>query len=231
MPLHDWRNDRGFNGLHVIWQNQLLDWIQPRLPEGYRAYLGSFPVITLDSPPNGQPDLSVRNWQPGATPAGTTVADVSAPDAVGLAVFDLDPQTAVHIDLHGQLVAAIEIVSPRNKDRPEARERYLNRYAGYIRQAVHLLLIDILPRPVGFSFAEALEFNIGFPQGPCPTPFACSYRVGEPVPEGTIMEAWRRPLAVGAVLPTLPLPLTTTESVLIDLEHTYAEAARRVYLT
>lgn len=218
MPLHDWRNDRGFNGLHVIWQNQLLDWVQPRLPEGYRALIGSVPAITLDTPPTVDASVVI-----GSNP--------NEPDAEGLAVFEMDPQTAVHIDLHGQLVAAIEIVSPRNKDRPDARERYLNRYAGYIRQAVHLMMIDILPRPAGFSFAEALESNIGFPQGPCPAPFACSYRVGEPVPEGTIMEAWRRPLAVGQPLPALPLPLTTTESVLIDLEHTYAEAARRVYLT
>jgi len=232
MPLHDWRNDRGFNGLHVIWQSQLLDWIQPRLPEGYRAYLGSFPVITLDAPTDGQPDLSVRNWRPDTGPVtgGIAVADPTTPDAVGVAVFDLDPQTAVYIDLHGQLVAAIEIVSPRNKDRPDARERYTNRYAGYIRQAVHLLLIDILPRPAGFSFAEAVELNIGFPQGPFPTPFACSYRVGEPVPEGTIMEAWRRPLAVVSALPTLPLPLTVHVSVPVDVEHTYMAAAKRVYL-
>ncbi len=232
MPLHDWRNDRGFNGLHVIWQNQLLDWIQPRLPEGYRAYLGSFPVITLDAPTDGQPDLSVRNWWPDATPpaGGTALADPLAPDTEGLVTFNLDPQTAVHIDFHGQLIAAIEIVSPRNKDRPDSRERYLNRYAGYIRQAVHLMLIDILPRPVSFSFAEAVEANLGFPSVPCPTPFACSYRVGEPVPEGTIMGVWRRPLAVGSALPTLPLPLTVHQSVAVDLEHTYAAAAKRVYL-
>jgi hypothetical protein len=226
MPLHDWRNDRGFNGLHIHWQTQLSDWIQPRLPEGYRAYLGSVPVITLETPTNGQPDLSVRQWEP--PPAGTP--EYLTPDAEGLAVFEMDPQTAVHIDYHGRLVSAIEIVSPRNKDRPESRERYLRRYEGYIRQAVHLMLIDILPRPAGFSFAEALELNIGFPQGPCPTPFACSYRVGEPVPEGTIMGVWRRPLVVGAALPTLPLPLTLDASVPVDLEKTYSEAAKRVYL-
>lgn len=226
MPLHDWRNARGFNGLHVIWQNELLYWIQPRLPEGYRAYLGSVPAITLEPPTNGHPDLSVRQWEP--PPAGTS--EQLSPDAEGLAVFETDPQTAVHIDFHGRLMSAIEIVSPRNKDRPESRERYLRRYEGYIRQAVHLMLIDILPRPAGFSFAEALEVNIGFPQGPCPTPFACSYRVGEPVPEGTIMGVWRRPLAVGGMLPTLPLPLTVDVSVMVDLEQTYAAAAKRVYL-
>ncbi len=237
MPLHNWRNDRGFNGLHIIWQNELLYWLQPRLPEGYRAYLGSVPAITLDTltnghsdPTGGQPDLSVRNWQPDPSRVAAAVADPMAPDLEALAVFEMDPQTAVHIDYHGQLIAAIEIVSPRNKDRPESRERYLRRYEGYIRQGVHLMLLDVLPKPIGFSFAEALEANIGFPQGLCPTPFACSYRVGEPVPEGTIMAVWRRPLAVGGVLPTLPLPLTVHVAVSVDLEHTYAAAAKRVYL-
>src|SRR5437773_7430842 len=111
MPLHDRRDDRGWNSLHIVWQTQLLDWVQPRLPAGYRAYLGSVPALTIDSP-NGRPDLGVRNWPSEPGPA--------EPDTEAVAVFDLDPQTAVQIDLHGQLIAAIEIVSPRNKDRPDA---------------------------------------------------------------------------------------------------------------
>src|SRR5947209_13324203 len=121
MPLHDWRDDRGWNGLHVVWQTELLDWIQPRLPEGYRAYIGSVPALTIDAN-NGRPDLGVRNWTPAEPPPPAPApAGGGAPHAEVVAVFDLDPQTAVHIDLHGQLVAAVELVSPRNKDRPDAR--------------------------------------------------------------------------------------------------------------
>jgi hypothetical protein len=124
MPLHDWRDDRGWTGLHLLWQAHLLDWIQPRLPAGYRAYLGSVPALTIDVP-NGKPDLGVRRWQPGQAPTAAEggAANSPEPDAEAVAVFDLDPQTAVHIDLHGRLVGAIELVSPRNKDRPDARER------------------------------------------------------------------------------------------------------------
>jgi hypothetical protein len=231
MPLHDWRDDRGWNSLHLVWQTQLLDWIQPRLPAGYRAYLGSVPALTADAP-NGRPDPGVRQWQeePAGPPNGPGTPPVPEPDAEVVAVFELDPQTAVHIDLHGRLVAAIEIVSPRNKDRPDARQRYLGRYLGYVRQGVHLMLIDVLPRPADFSFADALAANLGFRETPCPVPFAVSYRVGEPVPEGTLLGVWRRPLRVGEPLPTIPLALTVRESVPIDLEHTYREAARRVYL-
>src|SRR5436190_16523197 len=107
MPLHDWRDDRGWSSLHLVWQAQLLDWVQPRLPAGYRAYLGSVPALTIDSP-NGRPDLGVRNWPSEPGPAGGPVAPAE-PDTEAVAVFDLDPQTAVQIDLHGQLIAAIEI--------------------------------------------------------------------------------------------------------------------------
>src|SRR5438874_627992 len=117
MPLHDWRDDRGFDSLHIVWQNQLLDWVQPRLPEGYRAYLGSVPALTIDTP-NGRPDLSVRDWTPPAPPVNGLAPPTGVePDTEAVATFTLDPQRAIHIDLRGQLIAAIEIVSPRNKDR------------------------------------------------------------------------------------------------------------------
>jgi len=37
MPLHDWKDERGWDGIHLLWLAQLLDWIQPRLPPGFRA--------------------------------------------------------------------------------------------------------------------------------------------------------------------------------------------------
>ena len=231
MPLHDWRDDRGWDSMHLVWLAQMLDWVQPRLPAGYRAYLGSVPAMTIDVP-NGRPDVSVRQW-PAAPPEAAIAASTTTgnePDEEAVATFTLDPQRAVHIDLHGQLIAAIEIASPRNKDRPAARKRYLGRYAGYLRQGVHLLLIDVLPRPAGFSFADALAANLGLAQPPCPAPCAISYRVGESVPEGTILALWRRPLQVGQPLPEIPLALGSEPRVPIDLEYTYREAARRAYL-
>jgi hypothetical protein len=231
MPLHDWHDDRGWESVHLLWLAQLLDWVQPRLPAGYRAYLGSVPALTIDAP-NGRPDVSVRQWTepPQESAANASPSDEMEPDQELVATFALDPQHAVHIDLHGQLISAIEVVSPRNKDRPSARERYLGRYAGYLRQGIHLLLIDVLPRPAGFSFADALAANLGFTQAPCPAPYAVSYRVGEAVPEGTILASWTRRLQVGQSLATIPLALDARQQLMIDLEHTYREAARRAYL-
>ena len=233
MPLHDWRDDRGWSSLHLVWQNQLLDWVQVRLPLGYRAYLGSVPALAIGTP-ESRPDLGVRRWMPEASPPSSISsrgAFASEPDTEAVAVFDLDSQQALHVDFQGQIVAAIELVSPRNKDRTEARDRYLSRYLGYLRLGVHLLLVDLLPRPAEFSFADAIHRNLQYPQPACPAPFAASYRVGEPVPEGTLLALWLRPLKIGEVLPTIPLALSVQSSIPIDLEQTYAQAARRAYLT
>ena len=230
MPLHDWTDDRSWDGLHLLWLNDLLNWVQPRLPQGYRAYVGSVPALTIDTT-NGKPYVSVRQWTPEPMSLAMGDGTMAEPDQEAVATFSLDPQRAIHIDLHGQLIEAIELVSPRNKDRPSARTRYLGRYAGYLRQGVHLLLIDVLPRPSGFSFADAIADDLGITHEPTLPPYAISFRVGEPLPEGTLMASWRRPLHVGQALAVIPLALDTKQAVSIDLEQTYLQAARRAYLT
>src|SRR5262245_44604626 len=157
MPLHDWSDDRGWDSVHHFWITNLALWLKPRLPPGYRAYLGSVPGVTIAAEA-GRPDVGVRQWQPEAAPAvGLDVpAEIAAPDWRGVALIARDPQLTVHVVRHGQLIAAIELVSPRNKDRPASREQYKNRYLGYLWDGVHLLLVDVHRRPLGFSFADAV---------------------------------------------------------------------------
>src|SRR5262245_9948490 len=112
MPLHDWKDERGWSSIHHYWLAHLGRWLRPRLPEGFRAYIGSVPALTVESP-NGQPDVHVRGWQPDAPrPAVTAAATILEPDLEGVATFKFDPQHAIHIDFHGRLIAAIELVSP-----------------------------------------------------------------------------------------------------------------------
>lgn len=235
MQLHDWTDDRGWDSVEPIWMTYLIEWIRPRLPEGYKAFIGGTPAFSRAAA-NGRPDVSVRRWGP-TPPVGGTATDTAVlePDLEQSVTFNLDPQRAVHIDLHGHLVAAIELVSPRNKDRAGAKETYTNRYVGYLRFGVHLLLVDVLPRPRGFSFADAITAEVGLDLPPLPAPFAATYRVNGPIPVGDDMGSsfavWRRPLQVGQPLPTLPLPLSVDQAVEIDLEQTYQRAAERAYLT
>ena len=145
----------------------------------------------------------------------------------------LDPAPALLVDRAGRLVAAVELVSPRNKDRPIARTTSLARYAGYLLEGVHLLLVDVHRQPAGYSFADGIARELQIADAPAlPPPLAVSYRVGEPAATGgRLLAVWRRPLSVGKDLPTLPLPLTVEVAVPVDLDATYARAAADAYLT
>jgi hypothetical protein len=233
MPLHDWEDDRGWDSVHQLWINCLLYWAQERLPAGYRAYLGSVPALSIGAEP-GRPDLGVRKWMSRAE-AGTAASDVTVaapqPDFKTVAMLHTAPQPAVHVFQHGRLVAAIELVSPRNKDRPSAREFYRNRYLSYLWSGVHLMLVDVHRRPLGFSFVEAMaaeiecQFPVGLP------PHVVSWNVGGRTPEGgQFLDGWYRALAPSQPLPTLPLSLTAESFLSIDLERTDSEATHRAYI-
>ncbi len=51
MPLHDWTDQRGWDSVHPLWLTYLLEYVQERLPEGYKAFLGGVPSLTLQSCP------------------------------------------------------------------------------------------------------------------------------------------------------------------------------------
>lgn len=233
MPLHDWSELSGWEGVHLLWMSELLRFLKSRLPEGLRAYLGSGPAVAIGAP-QLRPDIGVREHGSGARAASGESSKGSAmvePD-VEVAVAALDPAPALFVERDGRLVAAIELVSPRNKDRQVARASYLSRYAGYLIEGVHLLLVDVHRRPLGFSFADGIgaELQMGADH-PLPPPMAISYRVGEPAASGgRLLAIWRRPLTVGAPLPSLPLALNTDEAIDIDLESTYMRAAADAYL-
>ena len=206
--LHDWSQLPNWSGVHLLcWIGEILRWVKPRLPEGYRAYVGTFPLVAVDAP-EGQPDVQVRKAVPATPGEGPTVNGTEKapmePD-IEVAVGTLETaEASVIVEREGRMVATVELVSPGNKDRPSRRADYTARYAGYLRQGVHLLLVDVIPAPRGFSFADAIleEFAIR-DRPPCLPPFAYAFRVGEQAATGgTILGLWRRPLQVGQTLAT-----------------------------
>jgi hypothetical protein len=231
MPLHDWARESGWDGVHQYWLPELARHIKPQLPAEYRVHLGTVPTVSLETVA-AKPDVSVRHWENGiGDRTSPTVAEIGEPE-VEVATLTVDPQRAVLVTFHGQLVAVIEVVSPANKDRPSSRATYTARYLGYLKSLVHLLLVDVHQRPFGFSFADALATELAIRQDPLPTPMAITYRVGEPAPNGgSFLGIWSRRLRVGEPLPTLPLPLSVHRSVTVDLEATYSRAAADAYLT
>lgn len=238
MPLHDWALLPGWDGVHQVWTVELLYWIKPRLPAGYRAYIGTTPTFAIGGPVEERPDVGVRGQQP----AESGLPTVARPPTEGsgeagdepdeeVAVATLSGDTALLIEQHDRLVAAVELVSPRNKDRSSACAAYGDACVGYLLRGIHLLLVDVHKWPARFSFADRIAQKLQLEQPPCPAPFAVCYRVGEPAPSGgRFLAIWRRPLAVGSPLPVMRLPLSVHESVTVDMEDTYRRAAQAAYL-
>ena len=235
MPLHDWSKTDGWEGVHLLWMTAIARALKPKLPSGYRAYLGTLPALTIDAP-SLKPDVAVR----GHHRAYEHAEDVPAaerggarePDVEVAVTTTLEPTPSVFVEQDGRLVAAIELLSPRNKDRPSSREGATARYAGYLINGVNLLVVDVHPRPAGFSVAAAIERELEVPDArPLPAPLAAAYRVGEGAAGGgRYLAIWREPLAAGEPLPDMPVPLTVHRAVTLDLESTYMSAAADAYL-
>lgn len=231
MPLHDWSALTGWESVHDVWLVELLRSVQRQLPAGYRAHLGSSPGLRVD-PEQGKPDVAVRHWGNGNGDGSPASQAQSSGPHRHIVTFALDPDLAVLVTRHGQLAAAIEVISPRNKDRPSARATYLTRYLGYLNVRASLLLVDVHPQPFGFSFADALARELQADEPPLPSPMAISICDGGAVPDrGTILDVWRFPLTPGQPLPTTPLVLPDRVEIGVDLEATYSRAAADNYLT
>jgi hypothetical protein len=230
MPLHDWTDLSGWDGVLHLWITELLHWVKPRLPVGYRAYVGTVPTVAVGAP-GGRPDVHVRQWGSAEKPPPAGGNGTAEEPDVEIAVATIDPSKALYVERQGCLIAALELVSPRNKDRAAARATYTSRYIGYLLQGVHLLLVDVHPRPPDFSFADRIAAELQIAQSNLPPPMAVGFRVGEQAATGgSLIGIWRRPMTVGESLPNMVLPLSVDESVAVDLEQTYSRAASDAYL-
>lgn len=145
--------------------------------------------------------------------------DLSQEDLFEVQVFD---------DARGEnLVAAIELISPSNMDRPQNRHEFVVKCASLLKAHVSVVLLDIVTNRHANLFAELMDYlEIHAIAPPLPGPlYSCSL-----LPRGSNgrakVEVWPEQLQLGAVLPTLPLWLRDDLAVPLDLEFTYEETCR-----
>jgi hypothetical protein len=131
-----------------------------------------------------------------------------------------------------RLVAAIELVSPANKDRPGNRHAFAVKCASYLQAEIGLVVVDVVTERLANLHREVLNLlQMATPeegQGDGIL-YAAAYRA-VPSADGENLEAWLERLAVGAALPTLPLWIAADRSIPLDLDQTYQMAcvARRI---
>jgi hypothetical protein len=135
------------------------------------------------------------------------------------------------IDRRGslRLVAVIELVSPRNKDRPQARGGFAGKCAAYLERGIGVVTVDTVTSHhfhMHNELVRVLQLGNAFALPEEAYLAAISYR---PVrrEERNEIDVWPSPLTIGGALPVLPLGLRGAQAVPLDLEMTYTEARQR----
>jgi hypothetical protein len=132
----------------------------------------------------------------------------------------------------GKLVAVIEIVSPANKDRPDHRRVFVTKCAAFLQQRVSVIIIDLVTERHFNLYDELLDLigrsdpSLGAEP---PETYAVACRWTEAGSRGTL-ETWNHRLALGRPLPTLPLWLADDIAIPLDLEKSYEETSRVLYI-
>lgn len=175
-------------------------------------------VSAAPGPTDGGVAVQTRVWTP---PRPVAAFPAIFPDASEVQVFSSSAGPT--------LVAAIELVSPRNKDRPEARRAFAAKCAAYLQRGIGLIVVDIVTSRHANLHDELMALlghTDGFPF-PTPTPlYATAYRPAQREQRSEI-DLWREPLTLGGALPVLPLAVRGLGCLPIDLEGTYLDASQR----
>jgi hypothetical protein len=125
-----------------------------------------------------------------------------------------------------KLVAAVELISPSNKDRKSHRRSFATKVASYLQKGVSVATVDVVTsRQANLheSLVELLDLNGEFDWHSPAGLSAIAYRVAREE-EKIHLEVWPFPLTLGDDLPTIPLWIEPNHAVPLELELTYTTA-------
>jgi len=124
-------------------------------------------------------------------------------------------------------VAAIEIVSPSNKDRQDKRDIFTGKAAGLLQQGVYVSVVDLVSVRQANLYAELVAMYVGADPrlaDPPPHLYAATLRTIKPKRRSRL-ESWFLPMTVGQP-PTIPIWLSETLRIELPLETSYEETCR-----
>ena len=242
MPLRDHfrpplADRRSWEGVQGQWPAMIVLALSRRLPRRYVAepqvHLGPFVAIdvaTYEEDEAGSPEavgaddggLATATWAP---PRPTMAVATDLPDADEYEVRVYDTRAG------RRLVAAVELVSPANKDRPEHRAAFVGKCAALLQDRVSEAIVDLVTVRSANLYHELLR-TIGRP-ALVPATASATYAVAcRTVDLGRAwrLDAWEHPLALGAPLPTVPLWLAEDRAIPLDLERSYEATCRALRL-
>ncbi|MFO0808669.1 MAG: DUF4058 family protein [Gemmataceae bacterium] len=239
MPLRDHfrpplDTSASWEELHGQWPAAIVAQLNGKLPLTYVAG----PVVHVGS----QVEIDVAAYESEAAPPSFGTDDSSGGMATAVWV-PAAPSVAVETELPDydeyevriydvrrgrRLVAAIELVSPRNLDRPESRNAFVGKCAALLQKGVAVSIVDLVTVRHFNLYADLMAFigqsdpTLGADP---PSLYAASCRWFRKETRA-MLETWSHGLTLGQPLPTLPLWLSDVLVVPLDLEQSYEQACK-----
>jgi len=211
---------RHWHAFHSAWSTYLASHLNDQLPEGYFAEPNVQFGIEIDVAAweeSGDEAITISSgWSP--PPPTQTVNITMLTDLVEVQIYSRDGGPT--------LAAAIELISPANKDRPSHRDAFVSKCAAYLQQGVGLLIVDVVTDRRACLHAELLErLHAAFEEHAEADLYASAYR---PIQrdESPALDIWQAALSVGSDLPILPLWLRGNMCLQVDLAATYSRTCR-----
>jgi hypothetical protein len=190
-PLH---GPRRWEGFHHAWATFIAQQLnQDTLPSDYYAEseISVGPELEIDVATMEQVDNGNRNKRVGTAIWSPPRPKISA--KVDFAHLD-SYEVRIYQNLGGaELRAAIELISPANKDREGSRRTFAAKCAGYLQHGIGVVIIDVVTARTANLHAElfdALEVKRRSPAWESPTGlYAVAYRAVT-VRKKPRIEAW-----------------------------------------
>src|SRR6516164_4464588 len=240
MPLRDHfrppvESKHSWDELHGGWPMVIVQQLFPILPEGYVAapgvHLGAAFEIDVSTYQRDEPEPGER---PGEGDGGVAVATWAPPKPTLTLETELPDQDEYEVRIydarHGRrLVAAIELVSPANKDRPESRRAFVAKVAALLQRDVCVSLVDVVTVRQFNLYADLLAL-IGRTDLAASAEdiflYAATLRGRKRTRRRPLLDTWFYPMVVGQPLPTLPIWLDVDLRLMLELEASYEETCR-----
>jgi hypothetical protein len=222
--------------LHGQWPAMIVHHLRNLLPSGYvagpRVHRGSqveIDVATFEKDRDLFSDSSERN---GGVATAVWIAEPVVRVETELPDDD-EYEVRVYDATRGRrLVAAIEIVSPANKDRPDKRNAFVGKCAALLREGVAVSIVDLVTTRQFNLYAELMAF-VGHPDptmkvdSPHLYAASCRWILREP---RSLLESWSHALIVGQPLPKLPLWLADALVITFELEQSYEQTCHDLWI-
>ena len=226
---------RHWHAFHNAWATYIASDLNAKLPEGYfaepnvqfgseidvAAFEESQQEFTNETGVIQLPTESPSRWIPPEVTQ--TVPFLPTTESVEVSIFDSETGPI--------LKGAIELVSPANKERATHRAAFVSKCETYLRQGIGLIVIDVVTTRQANLHGELLaRLTEGKAASNKLNLYAVAYRAIERNGQPSL-DIWQEELAIGNILPTLPLWLRGEICLPVDLAATYERTCREQRIT